>query len=191
MKESCIKNDLLTVPNFLSVIRIILIWPFVVSVVRNEYVWSGIILAVSGLSDLFDGITARKFNQVTRLGKMLDPAADKLTLMAVMICVGMKFPKIYPFMILLISKEVIMLMASVFLLGRKKTPTSAKWFGKAATVVFYISVLVIIGLKAMFGIDNETVDITLMVITAGFMLYAMWRYFKIFVSMIKSDRIAE
>ena len=136
MKESCIKNDLLTVPNFLSVIRIILIWPFVVSVVRNEYVWAGIILAVSGLSDLFDGITARKFNQVTRLGKMLDPAADKLTLMAVMICVGMKFPKIYPFMILLISKEVIMLMASVFLLGRKKTPTSAKWFGKAATVVF-------------------------------------------------------
>ncbi len=191
MKESCIKNDLLTVPNFLSVIRIILIWPFVVSVVRNEYVWAGIILAVSGLSDLFDGITARKFNQVTRLGKMLDPAADKLTLMAVMICVGMKFPKIYPFMILLISKEVIMLMASVFLLGRKKTPTSAKWFGKAATVVFYISVLVIIGLKAMFGIDNGTVDITLMVITAGFMLYAMWRYFKIFVSMIKSDRIAE
>lgn len=191
MKESCIKNDLLTVPNFLSVIRIILIWPFVVSVVRNEYVWAGIILAVSGLSDLFDGITARKFNQVTRLGKMLDPAADKLTLMAVMICVGMKFPKIYPFMILLISKEVIMLMASVFLLGRKKTPTSAKWFGKAATVVFYISVLVIIGLKAVFGIDNETVDITLMVITAGFMLYAMWRYFKIFVSMIKSDRIAE
>lgn len=191
MKESCIKNDLLTVPNFLSVIRIILIWPFVVSVVRNEYVWAGIILAVSGLSDLFDGITARKFNQVTRLGKMLDPAADKLTLMAVMICVGIKFPKIYPFMILLISKEVIMLMASVFLLGRKKTPTSAKWFGKAATVVFYISVLVIIGLKAMFGIDNETVDITLMVITAGFMLYAMWRYFKIFVSMIKSDRIAE
>lgn len=191
MKESCIKNDLLTVPNFLSVIRIILIWPFVVSVVRNEYVWAGIILAVSGLSDLFDGITARKFNQVTRLGKMLDPAADKLTLMAVMICVGIKFPKIYPFMILLISKEVIMLIASVFLLGRKKTPTSAKWFGKAATVVFYISVLVIIGLKAMFGIDNETVDITLMVITAGFMLYAMWRYFKIFVSMIKSDRIAE
>ena len=182
---------MLTVPNFLSVIRIILIWPFVVSVVRNEYVWAGIILAVSGLSDLFDGITARKFNQVTRLGKMLDPAADKLTLMAVMICVGMKFPKIYPFMILLISKEVIMLMASVFLLGRKKTPTSAKWFGKAATVVFYISVLVIIGLKAMFGIDNGTVDITLMVITAGFMLYAMWRYFKIFVSMIKSDRIAE
>lgn len=191
MKESCIKNDLLTVPNFLSVIRIILIWPFVVSVVRNEYVWAGIILAVSGLSDLFDGITARKFNQVTRLGKMLDPAADKLTLMAVMICVGIKFPKIYPFMILLISKEVIMLIASVFLLGRKKTPTSAKWFGKAATVAFYISVLVIIGLKAMFGIDNETVDITLMVITAGFMLYAMWRYFKIFVSMIKSDRIAE
>ena len=191
MKESCIKNDLLTIPNFLSVIRIILIWPFVVSVVRNDYVWAGIILAVSGLSDLFDGITARKFNQVTRLGKMLAPAADKLTLMAVMICVGIKFPKIYPFMILLISKEVTMLMASVFLLGRKKTPTSAKWFGKVATVVFYISVLVIIGLKAIFGIDNETIDVTLMIVTAAFMLYAMWRYFKIFVSMIKNDRITE
>lgn len=188
MEESSIKNDLLTVPNVLSVMRIILIWPFVVSVLKNDYISAGIILVISGISDLFDGIAARKFNQVTRLGKMLDPTADKLTLMAVMICVGIKFPKIYPFMILLISKEVLMLIAAVFLLGRKQTPTSAKWFGKVATVVFYISVIIIIGLKAIFNIENQTVDIILMAITATFMLYAMWRYFKIFISMIKNNK---
>ncbi len=188
MKKSHVKDNFLTIPNILSVIRIVLIYPFVINVIKNNYFAAGVILVISGLSDLLDGIIARKFNQVTRLGKMLDPTADKLTLMAVMVCVGMKFPKIFPFMILLVSKEVLMLIASVFLLKHKKTPPSAKWFGKAATVVFYISVVTIIGLKAVYNIDIESIDITLMIITAIFMLYAMWRYFKIFISMIKNDK---
>ena len=189
MKESFKTSNLLNIPNFLSIIRIILICPFVISVIRDDYFSAVVILAFSGVSDLFDGIIARKLNQVTKFGKILDPAADKLTLMAVMVCVGLKFPKIFPFMILLILKESLMVIASIFLLKNKKAPTSAKWFGKVATVVFYVSVLVIIGLKAIFNVDNDCVNITLMVITAYFMFYAMWRYFKIFVLIIKNDKI--
>jgi len=125
--------------------------------------------------------------QLTKLGKMLDPTADKLTLMAVMICFGIKFPKIFPFMILLIVKEIIMLVAGAVLLKRKLTPPAARWYGKISTVIFYISVITIILLKAAWNIDCEILNIILMTVTAVCMLYALYKYFTIFKTMIKKE----
>lgn len=68
-----------TVPNLLSFLRILMVPAFAVLFLRGEYIWSIVILALSGLSDFFDGKIARKFNQVSALGKVLDPVADKLT----------------------------------------------------------------------------------------------------------------
>lgn len=177
----------MSVPNMLSLLRIVIIIPFVSSFMKDNYILAGALLVLSGLSDLFDGIIARKFNQITPLGKMLDPTADKLTLMAVMVCVGLKLPKIFPFMILLIIKEVLMLIAGLILIKRNQSPPSAKWYGKLATVVFYVSVILIIALKALWGVDNGYINLILMIITAGCMIYALFRYFKIFISMIKSN----
>lgn len=176
----------MSVPNILSLLRIVIIIPFVSSFMKDNYVLAGALLILSGLSDLFDGMIARKFNQVTPLGKMLDPTADKLTLMAVMVCVGLKLPKIFPFMIILVIKEVLMLVAGLVLIRRNQSPPSAKWYGKLATVVFYISVILIITLKAIWCIDNEYINLILMIITAGCMIYALFKYFEIFVSMMKS-----
>ncbi len=189
MKELLDIKSNLTIPNILSVVRIVLIFPFVFAAVKGNYTFAVAVLIVSGLSDLFDGIIARKFNQVSALGKMLDPIADKLTLMAVMICVGIKLPKIFPFMILLIVKELAMLLAGAVLLKKNKVPPSAQWYGKLATIVFYISVITIVGIKAFWNMDFEILDITLMSITAFCMIYALWRYFEIFVSMVKNDNI--
>jgi cardiolipin synthase len=155
---------------------------------NDDYITAGAALAVSGLSDLFDGVIARQLGQVTELGKMLDPTADKLTLMAVMICVGIKFPSIFPFMVIMIVKEVSMLAAGFFLLKNKKVPPSAKWYGKLATVIFYISIITIIGVKAFCGMNIEPLNIGLMLITATCMGYAMFRYYKIFVLMIRNDK---
>ncbi len=188
MKGSSYIKDNLTIPNILSVTRIILIIPFIISVFNNDYVTAVIVLAVSGLSDLFDGIIARELGQITSLGKMLDPTADKITLTAVMICVGVKFPNIFPFMIILIIKEVLMLMAGAFLINRKQTPPSAKWYGKLSTVIFYVSVITIIGLKAIWGINIMALNISLMSLTALCMGYAMFRYYKIFMFMIRNDK---
>ena len=102
MKDLFCEKGNLTVPNILSVMRIILIFPFVISILNDNYIHAGIILILSVISDLLDGIIARKLNQITTLGKILDPMADKLTLMAVMICFGIKFPCIFPFMIILV-----------------------------------------------------------------------------------------
>ncbi len=188
MKELSNIKDNLTIPNILSMIRILLIVPFVISVFNDDYITAVIVLAVSGLSDIFDGIIARELGQVTNLGKMLDPTADKLTLTAVMICIGIKFPKIFPFMIILIIKEISMLAAGAFLLGQKRIPPSAKWYGKLATVAFYVSVITIIGLKAVWGVNNESLNVCLMSVTALCMAYAIFRYYKIFVFMIRNDK---
>lgn len=181
-------NAIFNIPNILTVLRIIFIIPFVFAVSKNNYVLAGAVLVISGISDLFDGIIARKYNQITKLGKMLDPTADKLTLMAVMICFGIKFPKIFPFMILLIVKEILMLTAGAVLLKHKSTPPSARWYGKISTVVFYVSVITIILLKALWNTDCEVLNIILMTLTATCMLYALYRYFKIFKMMIKEEK---
>lgn len=177
----------ITIPNFLSVFRIIIIIPFIFSFIKDNYILAGFCLVFSGLSDLLDGVIARGFNQITDLGKMLDPAADKLTLMAVMICVGIKFKRIFPFMIILIIKEILMLVAGLIIINRNQLPPPAKWYGKVATTVFYVSIITIVALKALWNIDNGYVNLIFMVITAVCMIYALARYFKTFILIIKSD----
>ncbi len=185
--ELLIKKNL-NIPNILSLFRIVLIVPFVMSMLRENYIFSGLILIASGISDLFDGYIARSLNQVTRLGGMIDPIADKLTLVAVMVCIGLKFHEVIPFMTILIIKECAMLLASVVLLRRHKTPPMAKWYGKLGTIIFYVSVATIVSLKAIWNVENKFINVTLMAITAFTMLYAVIQYLKIFVVMMESDK---
>ena len=178
----------LTVPNALSLMRIIIIIPFIMAAVSGDYITAVSILAISALTDFLDGAIARKFNQITDLGKMLDPTADKITLMAVMICVGAKFPEVFPFMVVLIAKEVVMLIAGAILIFLKETPPAARWYGKVATVTFYISIILIIGLKAFFNYSNGDFNKVLMYVVAIFMFYAVVRYGRSFWEVIKSRK---
>lgn len=178
----------LTIPNLLSFMRIVIIVPFVISIMHDDYARAGAVLIVSGLSDMFDGLIARMMNQGTKLGEMLDPVADKLTLVSVMICVGIKFSEVIPLVTILVFKEISMLMASAVLIKKHKFPPSAKWYGKLATVLFYVSVIIIVSLKAIWNIENKFLTVALMSLTAAFMLYAVIKYLKIFIPMIKSDK---
>ena len=80
------RYKILTVPNLMSFFRILLVPVFAVTFLEKVPLWPVVILLLSGVTDLFDGMIARKFNQVSDLGKMLDPAADKLTQIAVVSC---------------------------------------------------------------------------------------------------------
>ena len=185
--NSSIKKNI-TIPNILSLMRIILVIPFVMYIRKDNYVLVGIILLISGGTDFLDGFIARNFNQRSKLGEMLDPAADKITLIAVMISVGIKFTEVIPFMILFISKEISMMIASVMLLKRHKFPPAAKWYGKMATLAFYVSVIIIVSLKAIWRIENMILNMVLMALTALLMIYALVKYYKIFMNIIKNDK---
>ena len=134
------KNKIFTVPNFLSALRIILV-PFIVGLyLKKHMVAATVLVLVSGISDMLDGFIARKFNQVSDLGKLIDPIADKLTMIAVVFLVAIHHLPMRVMLYVLAVKEGLMLIGAVTLFGTGARPCQAKIFGKLATVALYVTV---------------------------------------------------
>ena len=134
------KNKIFTVPNFLSALRIILV-PFIVGLyLKKHMVAATMLVLVSGISDMLDGFIARKFNQVSDLGKLIDPIADKLTMIAVVFLVAIHHLPMRVMLYVLAVKEGLMLIGAVTLFGTGARPCQAKIFGKLATAVLYVTV---------------------------------------------------
>ena len=159
----------LTIPNLLSVIRIALIPVFAYLFYNDQKVVAVVILALSGFSDLFDGKIARKFNQVSELGKILDPVADKLTQITIAAMLLIDFlgaeNKIinacgWVFVVFLV-KEAVMIVGGLTMLLMNIKPGAAEIWGKLATVVFYVSMTVIIAAGPEVGAFNEMLGFTL------------------------------
>ena len=182
------KADIFTVPNILTYLRIVLIAPFVAFFLMEEYGYAVVCIVLSGLSDCFDGLLARKLNQVTDLGKILDPIADKLTLIAVMICMVVYAPNVMPILIVLIIKDFAMLLGGCNLQKMGIAPPAAEWYGKVATIVFYFSVSIIVFLKAVIDFESLTLDIILLSLTSVMMVYALYRYAKTYRRLVREYR---
>ena len=103
-------SDLKSIPNILSIIRILLIPVFMVRYMNAsselDYQIVAVIVLLSGVTDLVDGFIARKFNQITELGKLLDPVADKLTQLAIIICLVTRYDWMKYLLILFVVKEL-------------------------------------------------------------------------------------
>lgn len=136
----------LTVPNLLSLIRIILIPVFGVLFYQGYVMWAVIVLAVSGLTDFFDGKIARKFNQISELGKVLDPVADKLTQITIAIVLFLEFSKVKDngtmiwfkwVFLFFVAKELLMVIVGGIMIAIGLKPGAAEIYGKVATFVFY------------------------------------------------------
>lgn len=183
-------NQNLTIPNALSVLRILII-PFFARFFLEEKLELAVgLLVLSGLSDCVDGFIARKLNQVTELGKMLDPLADKLTQGVVALCLAVKFPVIGPVLLVFIVKELVMLCCAIGLLKKKKRPCAARWYGKVATVMFYASVALIVVMDGFFHVEGPAFQVTSYVVlgvTAAMMIYSAVRYFQIFLTILRSN----
>lgn len=181
-------KDFLTIPNLLSMLRIVLIAPFVFFFLKENYIAAAIALIISGLSDALDGFIARTFNQVTELGKVLDPIADKLTLISIMVCVTIFSPIVLPVMVVLIFKDMAMLTGGSLIIKRGITPPASKWYGKVSTFMFYISVCLIVFLKAAFNYENSFLSLLLLSLTTLMMIFSLVKYFMIFRSIINENK---
>ncbi len=174
------KRSLINVPNALSLLRLLLIPLFAFLYLTADrhapaqYRWSAAVLLLSGLTDVADGAIARRFGQITPLGKILDPLADKLTQATVCICLTVRFPKLFFILILFVLKELTMLIAGAFLIKKAhdRPIPSSKWFGKLNTLVFHAIMLTIIAVPELSG---RTVMI-LLLISCGFMLFSFIMY---------------
>lgn len=164
-----------TIPNLLSVIRILLIPVFAYLFYNDEKIMAVVILAISGLTDTMDGQIARKFNQISALGKVIDPVADKLTqiTIAVMLFIDFKTatnPIInalgWVFLVFLI-KEAVMIIGGLIMLLLNIRPGAAEFWGKAATLVFYVGMVIIIAVGPEVGALNGIVGFELPNVVTG------------------------
>lgn len=186
------EDKIFTIPNLLSMFRIVLIIPMIVFFLSKNYIGAVICIVISGMSDMFDGMIARRFNQISKLGKMLDPIADKLTLVAVIICIGILIPNLRLLVIILAAKDILMLIGGAYLIHRGITPPAAKWYGKIATVVFYISVTAIVGIEvfggAQLAAQLSVLITTLLTVTSFVMIFALVMYAILFFQLLKENR---
>lgn len=165
------------VPNLLTMLRFVLI-PFIfLEIMKENYISAFIILTISGITDVLDGLIARRFNFITDFGKLIDPLSDKATQVCVLLALALK--SIVPLWILLIVflKEVIMIAGASFLYG-KELVVSSKWYGKLATVIFYIAIVSSLVVR-YFNLSFQF-DIYLYYLALFFTLFSLVMYFNAF-----------
>lgn len=122
-----------TLPNLLSLIRLGLVPVFLALVIAGWDVVAVLILAVASLTDLLDGWIARHFDQVSRLGQLLDPAADRLYILAAL--VGLAWREVVPwwFFAIILGRDLAMLLTGVVLANHGYGPLPVHHLGKLAT----------------------------------------------------------
>ena len=178
-----------TIPNWISFARIIMVPIFAVLFLNDEIVWSVFVLFLSGFSDFIDGKIARKFNQISELGKMLDPVADKLTQMTIAVLLYLRFNaadglvKTFSWIFLIfIIKEFVMVAFGVFMVAIGLKPSAAEIYGKAATFAFYAVMLLLfafapdVGAFTNLWVIPETLLVILVALTAIICVVAFASY---------------
>ncbi|MGM9521262.1 MAG: CDP-alcohol phosphatidyltransferase family protein [Oscillospiraceae bacterium] len=174
-----IKRDWKTIPNMLSYFRLLIIPLFIWLYIGKKALYAAAaVIIVSGLSDVADGFIARHFNMVSDLGKALDPVADKLTQIAIFICLAVRYRIVLWFVCILAVKELLMLTIGLLLFKRTGLVNSAKWYGKMTTFVTEATavILVLIPNIPMLAV-NILVGLSIACVVFSFVMYAR-RYFK-------------
>ena len=129
------------IPNILTIIRFILI-PFIYSsVLTKHFLLALIIFTISALTDVLDGYIARKYNYITDIGKLMDPLADKLTQISLLL--SLTLLKILPWWIfaIIFVKELVLVISASVLYSKKDVVVYSKWYGKLATTLFYLAIV--------------------------------------------------
>jgi len=165
------------IPNILTAVRFILIPIFGGYLYKEQYSTAIILFVISGITDILDGYIARKFNMVTSFGKLADPVADKL--MQITALVLLTLQDLIPVIVLIVvvAKEVFMGIGSISLYKRNVI-VQASWYGKLATVVFYIAIImtIIFKMKNFHNVYSDTITSILISVAVVAALFAFVMY---------------
>lgn len=185
------KKDILTIPNVLSFLRILLV-PLILylyCILKNPFATAGVIL-FSAFTDIVDGRIARRFHMISDFGKFIDPVADKLTQVAMIVCLILCFIsalrwQLCALLALFVVKELLMFVVGAVVLKKTDTVNSSKWYGKVATVVLYIVMLALMVFPKKIPEWGANV---LLFTCAGVMLYALVRYLMFYAEILKENK---
>ena len=159
----------MNIPNTLTILRFIMVPVFGYYVYDKQYIIAVIIFTIAGLTDVLDGLIARRYNMITSWGKLADPAADKLMQLTALIMLNIqgKIPLIL--VIAAIFKDLIISVGSYLLYRQNKMIVQANWYGKLTTVILYFSIITV-----LFNVPFSEVFIvtSLLSILFSFIMYA-------------------
>lgn len=188
MKNGIDRREIFSIPNLMGYFRILLIplfsWMYCTADSTGDYYAAAVVVGISGLTDMFDGKIARRFNMITELGKFIDPLADKLTQAALLICLAVRYPLMRAVLVLFVIKEGFMVVMGALLLPRGKKLDGAMWFGKVCTAVLYAVLFLLLLLP---GIGTAAADV-LIAVCGVFLLFSFLMYIPVFRRMGKESR---
>ena len=174
------KQEILTVPNLLSLFRLLLIPVYSVIYLNardsKDFFLAASILAISCLTDLIDGKIARHFDMISNVGKVLDPLADKLTQLSLTVCLSVRYPVLRGVLILFVIKELFQVTAFYVMFRRGKVLPGALLAGKICTTVLFVSFIILILMPSL----PLNIATAIAIIDAAFLANAFINYFLAF-----------
>ncbi len=177
MLKSKIKSlfsNVWTIPNVLTMLRLVLIPVFVVLFFQGKTKAALVVFAAASLTDLLDGYLARKLNQITDFGKLFDPLADKLMVLTALVCQGIVGVFPWTAIIIVAAKELFMVVGGLLMLSRNVVVFS-NFVGKTAQVFFILSLLLSFFHQELAAWGTQ-LDLIFLWITVGISLLAMVVY---------------
>lgn len=137
-------SQVLTIPNVLSGIRLLLVPVFLVLIVLEHYVSAFLVLTAASLTDYLDGYLARRLNQISRLGQLLDPAADRLYVLAAL--VGLAITGVIPWWLVavIVGRDVLLLGIGIALANFGYGPLPVHHLGKVATFALFYALPILL-----------------------------------------------
>lgn len=182
-------KDLWSIPNILSYIRIVLVPVFLYKYftakeVMDFYI-AALIIIVCSLTDMADGYIARHFDMATDLGRLLDPIADKLMQISVLVALTLTVKHMKFVTILMIVKEFTTFVLGITIYRRcNKRLTGAKWYGKVCTVFVNMSLLAMIAFPNM----ESVLQGALIIVCIAMLLMSWFMYTRLYVTMYKDTK---
>ena len=176
------KKEIITIPNLLSMFRLVLIPVYVIIYLnadtKEDNLLAAVILAVSGLTDLADGKIARHFNMISNVGKVLDPIADKATQLALIVCLAVHYPLLWIVIGLFVLKEGFQLIAGLVTLRKGRMLDGALMSGKVCTTILFVSLNVMVLIPEL----PQTVVNVIVIVDSIFMVIAFVDYARVYVT---------
>lgn len=170
-----------TIPNLLSILRILLILPIALLIWHNNLSLVLLLVVIAVITDFLDGIIARRLNQISEWGKVLDPLADKLAIGAILIVLYLKHLVPLWLVVIVVGRDLAIVLAGLFLAQKYQIVTSSNFIGKVAA-----NVLAVMVISFIFGIEILQKIFTPLAVM--FMVISSFSYLKKFIKIQKIEK---
>ncbi len=182
-------GDLFKIPNILCYLRIIMVPLFLhiyfTAQAPEDYYLATLVVMVSGFTDFLDGQIARRCNMITDLGRFIDPVADKLMQLAMLVALTLKIKYMYILVIYLIIKEVVTSLTGFIIMKTcHRRLNGAKWYGKVCTAVLYLSMLILVAFPGI----TPVIQSVMLIVCAAALTLSFFMYMRLYIIMIRDNK---